>query len=55
VLAAGVAVPDLLMREGLHPETPPLSFTPGWELIGMVGRLAVRANVGRLHRVRKEV
>jgi hypothetical protein len=24
VLAAGVAPPDLLMREGVHPETPPL-------------------------------
>jgi hypothetical protein len=29
VLAAGVALPDLLMREGVHPETPPLPFTPG--------------------------
>ena len=33
VLAAGVALPDLLMREGVHPETPPLPFTPGWDLI----------------------
>ena len=28
VLAAGVAYPDLLMREGVHPEKPPLPFTP---------------------------
>jgi NADPH:quinone reductase-like Zn-dependent oxidoreductase len=39
VLAAGVALPDLMMREGLHPETPPLPFTPGWDLIGVVDRL----------------
>ena len=35
VLAAGVSLPDLLMREGVHPETPRLPFTPGWELIGV--------------------
>jgi NADPH2:quinone reductase len=39
VLAAGVSLPDLMMREGVHPETPPLPFTPGWDLIGMVDRL----------------
>jgi NADPH2:quinone reductase len=39
VLAAGVSYADLLMREGVHPETPPLPFTPGWDLIGMVDRL----------------
>jgi NADPH:quinone reductase-like Zn-dependent oxidoreductase len=39
VLAAGVALPDLLMREGVHPETPALPFTPGWDLVGVVDRL----------------
>jgi NADPH:quinone reductase len=39
VLAAGVALPDVLMREGIHPETPALPFTPGWDLIGVVDRL----------------
>jgi NADPH:quinone reductase-like Zn-dependent oxidoreductase len=39
VLAAGVALPDLLMREGVHPETPKLPFTPGWDLVGVVDRL----------------
>jgi NADPH:quinone reductase-like Zn-dependent oxidoreductase len=39
VLAAGVSLPDLLMREGVHPETPRLPFTPGWDLIGGVDRL----------------
>ncbi len=39
VLAAGVALPDLLMREGIHPEKPSLPFTPGWDLVGAVDRL----------------
>ena len=40
VLAAGVPLPDILMRQGVHPETPPLPFTPGWDLIGVVDRLS---------------
>ncbi|HYL13665.1 MAG TPA: medium chain dehydrogenase/reductase family protein [Terriglobales bacterium] len=39
VLAAGVSLPDLLAREGIHPETPPVPFTPGWDLVGVVDRL----------------
>jgi NADPH:quinone reductase-like Zn-dependent oxidoreductase len=39
VLAAGVSLPDLLMREGVHPETPRLPFTPGWDLIGVVDKV----------------
>jgi NADPH:quinone reductase-like Zn-dependent oxidoreductase len=39
VLAAGVSLPDLMMREGIHPETPTLPFTPGWDLVGMVDLL----------------
>jgi NADPH2:quinone reductase len=39
VLAAGVALPDLMMREGIHPETPRLPFTPGWDFVGVVDRL----------------
>src|SRR5512143_1132659 len=38
VLAAGVSLPDIMMREGIHPETPRLPFTPGWDLIGAVDR-----------------
>jgi NADPH2:quinone reductase len=38
-LAAGVALPDVMMREGIHPETPRLPFTPGWDLVGIVDRL----------------
>ena len=39
VLSAGVSLPDLMMREGVHPETPTLPFTPGWDLVGVVDRL----------------
>jgi NADPH:quinone reductase-like Zn-dependent oxidoreductase len=39
VLAAGVSLPDLMMREGIHPETPRLPFTPGWDLVGVVDGL----------------
>ena len=38
VLAAGVSLPDSMAREGVHPETPPLPFTPGWDLVGVVDR-----------------
>src|SRR5438105_13108991 len=39
VLAAGVSLPDIMAREGVHPETPPVPFTPGWDLVGIVDRL----------------
>ena len=39
VLAAGVSLPDVMAREGIHPETPSVPFTPGWDLIGTVDRL----------------
>ena len=33
VLAAGVSLPDVLAREGVHPETPYVPYTPGWDLV----------------------
>jgi NADPH2:quinone reductase len=39
VLAAGVALPDVMAREGVHPETPPVPFTPGWDLVGVVDQV----------------
>lgn len=39
VLSAGVALPDVMAREGIHPETPRVPFTPGWDLVGVVDRL----------------
>jgi len=39
VLAAGVGLPDVLAREGVHPETPRVPYTPGWDLVGTVDQL----------------
>lgn len=39
VLAAGVGLPDILAREGVHPETPRLPYTPGWDLVGVIEQL----------------
>src|SRR5947199_10798631 len=39
VRAAGVSSPDIMAREGVHPETPRVPFTPGWDLVGVVDRL----------------
>ncbi|MFO0968627.1 MAG: medium chain dehydrogenase/reductase family protein [Gemmataceae bacterium] len=39
VLAAGVSLPDVMAREGVHPETPRVPYTPGWDLVGVVDRL----------------
>ncbi len=39
VMSAGVCLPDVMMREGIHPETPRLPFTPGWDLVGVVDQL----------------
>ena len=34
VLAAGVAFADVLMRRGMYPGTPPIPFTPGYDVVG---------------------
>ena len=39
ILAAGVSMPDIMAREGIHPETPRVPYTPGWDLVGEVDRL----------------
>ena len=39
VLAAGVSLPDIMAREGIHPETPRVPFTPGWDLVGVADKL----------------
>src|SRR5215471_2891181 len=39
VLAAGVSLPDVLARLGVHPETPRVPYTPGWDLVGVVDRI----------------
>ena len=44
VQAAGVSLPDVMAREGVHPETPVVPFTPGWDLVGTVDRLGSGAS-----------
>lgn len=42
VLAAGVSFADILMREGVHPESWNLGrtpFTPGWDVVGVLDKL----------------
>ena len=39
VIAAGVSAPDIMAREGIHPETPRVPYTPGWDLVGTVDKL----------------
>jgi NADPH:quinone reductase-like Zn-dependent oxidoreductase len=51
VLAAGVAMPDVMAREGIHPETPRVPYTPGWDLVGVVDALgdgSAGVNVGEV-------
>src|SRR5436190_2957179 len=49
VLAAGVSLPDVLAREGVHPETPRVPYTPGWDLVGTVDQLGEGVTVFELH------
>ena len=44
VLAAGVSLPDVMARQGVHPETPRVPFTPGWDLVGVVDRVGQRVS-----------
>jgi NADPH:quinone reductase-like Zn-dependent oxidoreductase len=44
VLVAGVALPDVMAREGVHPETPRVPFTPGWDLVGVVDQVGDGVN-----------
>jgi NADPH:quinone reductase len=39
VLAAGVSLPDVLAREGVHPETSRVPYTAGWDLGDIVDQL----------------
>ena len=51
VLAAGVSLPDVMAREGTHPETPHVPFTPGWDLVGWwisAAKVSLESNQTRL-------
>jgi NADPH:quinone reductase-like Zn-dependent oxidoreductase len=49
VLAAGVGLPDILAREGVHPETPHVPYTPGWDLVGTVDQMGKGVTGFELH------
>jgi NADPH2:quinone reductase len=49
VLAAGVSLPDVLAREGVHPETPRVPYTPGWDLVGTVNQVGAGVTDFELH------
>jgi hypothetical protein len=36
---AGGSLPDVLAREGVHPETPRVPYKPGWDLVGSIDQL----------------
>jgi NADPH:quinone reductase-like Zn-dependent oxidoreductase len=36
VLVTGVAFADVLMRYGMYPNTPPLPFSPGYDVVGVI-------------------
>jgi NADPH2:quinone reductase len=38
-IAAGVAYADILMRRGLYPNTPPIPFVPGYDIVGVIDAL----------------
>ena len=39
ILASGVSYADLLMREGVHPETKSPPFTLGWDFVGVIDKV----------------
>ena len=48
VLAAGVSFADVLMRQGVHPESWNLGripFTPGWDVVGVVDKLGDKVSI----------
>lgn len=36
VMAGGVALPDVMARQGVLPETPRAAFAPDWDFVGTV-------------------
>ncbi len=36
ILATGVAYADVMMRRGVYPGAPPLPFTPGYDMVGVI-------------------
>ncbi|GAB4209596.1 MAG: medium chain dehydrogenase/reductase family protein [Coleofasciculaceae cyanobacterium] len=41
ILATGAAFTDVLMREGLYPGVPPIPYSPGYDIVGVVEKLGL--------------
>ena len=39
VLVTGVAFADVLMRYGMYPGVPPIPFSPGYDVVGVVDKI----------------
>lgn len=39
ILATGIVFADIAMREGFYPIQPPVPFTPGYDMVGVVDKL----------------
>jgi NADPH:quinone reductase-like Zn-dependent oxidoreductase len=39
ILATGVAFADVLMRYGMYPNMPPLPFSPGYDVVGIIDKV----------------
>jgi len=44
LLVTGVAFADVLMRYGMYPNMPPLPFSPGYDVVGIVDKLGRKAS-----------
>ncbi|MFB2882104.1 medium chain dehydrogenase/reductase family protein [Floridanema aerugineum] len=44
VLATSAAFTDVLVREGLYPGTPPVPFSPGYDIVGIVDKLGAEVS-----------
>jgi hypothetical protein len=45
-MAAEVSLPDVLARQGIHPETLRVPYTPGWDLAGTLVGGSMHAQAG---------
>lgn len=51
ILATGAAFTDVLMREGLYPGVPPIPYSPGYDIVGVVEKLGLGVSTLKLGQV----
>jgi NADPH:quinone reductase-like Zn-dependent oxidoreductase len=51
ILATGAAFTDVLMREGLYPGVPPIPYSPGYDIVGVVEKLGLGVSTLELGQV----